>query len=71
MHEQFVAPTKKNADVIIPEGANRMAVDLLVEKVEAELGSTGEDDGDEPFPFEVADDQVTRVELDSATRGGN
>ncbi|MFC4407632.1 uridine kinase [Haloarchaeobius iranensis] len=36
MHEQFVDPTKKNADVIIPEGANRMAVDLLAEKVEAE-----------------------------------
>ncbi|MFD1646010.1 uridine kinase [Haloarchaeobius litoreus] len=41
MHEQFVDPTKKNADVIIPEGANRMAVDLLAEKVEAE---TGDDD---------------------------
>ncbi|OIB58582.1 uridine kinase [Natrialba sp. SSL1] len=38
MHERFVEPTKKDADVIIPEGANRMAVDLLVEKVQAELG---------------------------------
>ncbi|ELY76602.1 uridine kinase [Natrinema pallidum] len=37
MHEQFVAPTKKQADVIIPEGANRMAMDLLIEKVQAEL----------------------------------
>ncbi|WP_255171780.1 uridine kinase [Natrononativus amylolyticus] len=37
MHEQFVAPTKKHADIIIPEGANRMAIDLLTEKVEAEL----------------------------------
>ncbi|WP_435358616.1 uridine kinase [Haloarchaeobius sp. DFWS5] len=36
MHEQFVAPSKKDADVIIPEGANQMAVDLLTEKVEAE-----------------------------------
>ncbi|WP_459807767.1 uridine kinase [Halopiger thermotolerans] len=36
MHEQFVEPTKKNADVIIPEGANQMAVDLLIEKIEAE-----------------------------------
>ncbi|WP_049922218.1 uridine kinase [Halopiger djelfimassiliensis] len=43
MHEQFVEPTKKNADVIIPEGANRMAVDLLIEKVEAELASDGPD----------------------------
>ncbi|WP_435333045.1 uridine kinase [Haloarchaeobius sp. TZWWS8] len=42
MHEQFVAPSKKNADVIIPEGANRMAVDLLTEKVEAETGTVSE-----------------------------
>lgn len=41
MHEQFVEPTKKNADVIIPEGANRMAVDLLTEKVQAELTDGG------------------------------
>lgn len=34
-HEQFVEPTKKDADVIIPEGANRVAVDLLGEKVRA------------------------------------
>ncbi|WP_436345422.1 uridine kinase [Natronorubrum sp. FCH18a] len=46
MHEQFVEPTKKNADVIIPEGANRMAVDLLIEKVQAELAT----DGAEPEP---------------------
>jgi uridine kinase len=38
MHEQFVEPTKAEADVIIPEGANRMAVDLLTDKVRAELG---------------------------------
>ncbi|MCU4753062.1 uridine kinase [Halobacteria archaeon AArc-curdl1] len=37
MHEQFVAPTKKEADVIIPEGANRIAVDLLTDKIEVEL----------------------------------
>ena len=36
MHEQFVAPTKKNADIIIPEGANQTAVNLLTEKVEVE-----------------------------------
>lgn len=33
MHEQFVEPTKKRADIIIPEGANKTAVDLLEEKV--------------------------------------
>ena len=36
MHEQFVAPTKKHADIIIPEGANQTAVNLLTEKVEVE-----------------------------------
>ncbi|WP_435347135.1 uridine kinase [Haloarchaeobius sp. HRN-SO-5] len=39
MHEQFVEPTKKNADVIIPEGANQTAVDLLTDKVEAETAA--------------------------------
>ncbi|MFP8890046.1 uridine kinase [Natrialbaceae archaeon A-CW2] len=37
MHEQFVAPTKKEADIIIPEGANRIAVDLLTDKIEVEV----------------------------------
>jgi uridine kinase len=37
MHEQFVEPTKKEADLIIPEGANRTAVDLLQEKVRREI----------------------------------
>ncbi len=37
MHDQFVEPTKKRADLIIPEGANRTAIDLLQEKVEREI----------------------------------
>jgi len=41
MHEQFVEPTKRDADVIIPEGANRMAVELLTEKVCAEITDDG------------------------------
>ena len=36
MHEQFIEPTKKHADIIIPEGANSVAVNLLEEKVQAE-----------------------------------
>ena len=36
MHEQFIEPTKKDADIIIPEGANTVAVNLLEEKVAAE-----------------------------------
>jgi len=37
MHEQFVAPTRKRADLIIPEGANSVALNLLSEKIEAEI----------------------------------
>ncbi|SDQ99243.1 uridine kinase [Natronobacterium texcoconense] len=47
MHEQFVEPTKKEADVIIPEGANRSALELLIEKVESEL----DDDREDPDAF--------------------
>ncbi|QLD91129.1 uridine kinase [Natronomonas salina] len=35
MHEQFVRPTKRDADLIIPEGANETAVALLRERIEA------------------------------------
>ncbi|WP_254544462.1 uridine kinase [Halomarina pelagica] len=42
MHEQFVEPTKRHADVIIPEGLNRSAVDLLIEKIHAELRASDE-----------------------------
>ena len=41
MHEQFIEPTKRNADLIIPEGANSVAVSLLEEKVRAEVTGTG------------------------------
>ncbi|NKE34331.1 uridine kinase [Natronococcus sp. JC468] len=68
MHEQFVAPTKKNADIIIPEGANRMAVDLLVEKVEAELSPGDPDADDRAFPLEVGEDRPTRVDVESSSR---
>jgi uridine kinase len=37
MHEQFVEPTKRSADLIVPEGANSVAVALLEEKVRAEV----------------------------------
>jgi uridine kinase len=38
MHEQFVEPSKRYADIIIPEGGkNRVAIDLLVTKVRALL----------------------------------
>jgi len=34
MHLQFIEPTKRYADVIVPEGgANEVAIDLLVSKI--------------------------------------
>ncbi|MEF8842970.1 MAG: uridine kinase [Haloarculaceae archaeon] len=45
IHEQFVRPTKAEADLVIPEGANETAVDLLRERVRAVVGS------DPPEPF--------------------
>ncbi|MEG2709174.1 MAG: uridine kinase, partial [Vagococcus sp.] len=38
MHSQFIEPTKKYADVIIPEGGkNQVAIDLLTTKVRSIL----------------------------------
>ncbi len=33
MHKQFIEPTKRNADIIIPHGANGPAVDMITTKV--------------------------------------
>ena len=41
MHEQFIEPTKKHADLIIPEGANSVAVNLLEEKIQTEVEGEG------------------------------
>jgi uridine kinase len=40
MHEQFVEPTRNHADLIVPEGANSVAVNLLEERVRAEVAGT-------------------------------
>ncbi|GGK16427.1 hypothetical protein GCM10010965_06850 [Caldalkalibacillus thermarum] len=38
MHNQFVEPTKKYADIIIPEGGeNQVAIDLMVTKIKTIL----------------------------------
>ncbi len=43
MHNQFVEPTKRYADVIIPEGGhNKVAIDLLVTKIRSILHPGGE-----------------------------
>lgn len=39
MHEQFVGPTKRKADIIIPEGVNEPAMELLQEKAAREIES--------------------------------
>lgn len=40
MHEQFVEPTKKYADLIIPEGGeNQVAIDLMVTKINTIFGN--------------------------------
>ncbi len=63
MHEQFVEPTKSGADIIIPEGANRVAVDLLTEKVQAELEA---DPGDraEAVSFDGLDGRTEAVDTE-------
>lgn len=33
MHLQFTEPTKRHADLIIPEGSNKVAIDILVSKI--------------------------------------
>lgn len=39
MHEQFIEPTKKYADIIIPEGGqNQVAIDLLCTKIASIIG---------------------------------
>ncbi len=42
MHLEFVEPTKRYADLIIPEGGqNMIAIDLVVARIEAELQARG------------------------------
>ncbi|MDS0294757.1 uridine kinase [Halogeometricum luteum] len=50
MHEQFIEPSKKHADLIIPEGANSVAVNLLEEKVMAEVHGDAVRDWERPAP---------------------
>lgn len=39
MHNEFIEPTKRYADIIIPEGGyNRVAIDIMVAKIKSILG---------------------------------
>ena len=43
MHEAFVEPSKRRADVIVPEGGhNLVALDMVIQRVRAHL-ENGED----------------------------
>ena len=42
MHEQFVEPSKKYADIIIPEGGhNEVAMSMLMDKMKSILARSG------------------------------
>ena len=39
MHEQFIEPSKRYADIIIPEGGrNQVAIDMIVSRLRAAIG---------------------------------
>lgn len=43
MHEQFVEPSKRRADIIVPEGGeNRIALGMLIDRVKKQLNKQGE-----------------------------
>ena len=38
MHERFVEPSKRNADIIVPEGGhNQVALDMIMERIRAHM----------------------------------
>ena len=37
MHKQFIEPTKRNAHIIIPHGANKAALEMIVARVRAAI----------------------------------
>ncbi|MFN8673947.1 MAG: uridine kinase [Candidatus Sericytochromatia bacterium] len=54
MHEKFVEPCKKNADLIIPEGGhNEVAMDMLITKIRSIL--------DKPFTLHFSEDKLDNL----------
>lgn len=40
MHEQFVEPSKRNADIIVPEGGeNQVALDMIINRIKGHLST--------------------------------
>jgi uridine kinase len=42
MHLQYVQPSKKNADIIVPQGLNSVALDLVISKLKRVLADAEE-----------------------------
>ena len=44
MHEAFVEPSKRNADIIVPEGGmNRVALEMITERIISHINRKGID----------------------------
>ena len=39
MHRQFIEPSKRNAHIIIPHGANKAALEMIVARVKAAINN--------------------------------
>ncbi|MGE5603380.1 MAG: uridine kinase [Nitrososphaerales archaeon] len=59
MHLEFVEPSKRYADVIIPEGGfNEVAIEMVASRLRALIGEENNADGERPIADEpVADDE--------------
>jgi uridine kinase len=63
MHLQFVEPSKRYADVIIPEGGfNDVGIDLITGKIKSFLGETAEPN---PVPIQPKAGESDRTEFPS------
>ena len=58
MHERYVAPTRNHADLIVPEGANSVAVNVLEERIRAAVTGTATDDETDAVVEEALADRV-------------
>ena len=38
MHQQFIEPTKRSADIILPRGSSPVVVDILASRIRMHLG---------------------------------
>jgi Uridine kinase len=38
MHQQFIEPTKRYADIILPQGSSPVVIDILASRIKMNLG---------------------------------